>query len=99
MQKEYSSSEADNYEKLLEGNKSEPFFKRLEGRINEKTVRMTKNTTIKINSELVEKIRYIDVPIMVYRHIGFGGKINAVPVTPVFSDWYNIFRHNTNKSL
>ncbi len=46
---------------------------------------------VKINQDLLSSISVMQINMMAFRMMGFGGKIYAVPFEPLFSNWYKIY--------
>jgi|GEM_PF-1878634 hypothetical protein len=58
----------------------------------EKTLELAKKYEVKVNQEVLSSIKYTTIPMFVYRFIGFGGQIAAVPyVTPMY-EWMKEYK-------
>jgi len=51
------------------------------------TVRLANKYNITVDSNQLYKVPVTNYNMLVYRYMGFGGKILAVPLTPVFIEW------------
>ncbi len=52
------------------------------------TVKLANKYGVKINKAVYQKISVPDLQMFVYRYMGFGGRIAAVPLTIPFTEWY-----------
>ena len=52
------------------------------------TVELANKYGVQINEQLYNSIEVIDMNLFVYRYLGFGGRISAVPLTLPFNEWY-----------
>lgn len=52
------------------------------------TVELANKYGVQINEQLFNSIEVMDMNLFVYRYIGFGGRISAVPLTLPFNEWY-----------
>ena len=52
------------------------------------TVKLANKYGVKINNDLLNSIQPKDLSMYVYRYMGFGGRITAVPFTLPFIEWY-----------
>lgn len=52
------------------------------------TVELANKYGIQINEQLFNSIEVMDMNLFVYRYLGFGGRISAVPLTLPFNEWY-----------
>lgn len=51
------------------------------------TVRLANKYNVTVDSNQLYKVPVTNYNMLVYRYMGFGGKILAVPLTPVFIEW------------
>jgi parvulin-like peptidyl-prolyl isomerase len=72
-------------------------FKYLRTRLNKITSILANKNTVKIYSDVLDKIKTSSIPMFVHRLMGFGGRIAGVPLTLPFSDW--ITKENKQKLL
>jgi len=77
------------YEQVKEKIKNGLYFKELENLYVDKTVALAKKYGISVNSDVLNSIKVTDVEMMVYRILGFGGQITAVPFSQSFYKWKN----------
>jgi hypothetical protein len=52
------------------------------------TVKLANKFGVNINEQVFNSIEILDMNLFVYRYMGFGGKINAVPMVLPFNEWY-----------
>ncbi len=52
------------------------------------TVELANKYGVQINEQLFNSIEVMDMNLFVYRYLGFGGRISAVPLTLPFNEWY-----------
>jgi len=77
------------YDEVKEKIKSGLYFKELENLYIDKTVSLAKKYGISVNSDVLNSIKVTNVEMMVYRILGFGGQITAVPFSQSFYKWKN----------
>lgn len=53
----------------------------------DKTVELAKKYGVKVNENVLHKLDAVNLNMLVYRFMGFGGRILAVPIDPMFADW------------
>ncbi len=58
------------------------------------TVKLAKKYGVKINENLLQNISVKDLKMYVYRYMGFGGRIAAVPQVLPFVEWYKPWEKN-----
>ncbi|MBU0473294.1 MAG: hypothetical protein KKF62_03950, partial [Bacteroidetes bacterium] len=75
------------YDEVKEKIKSGLYFKELENLYIDKTVSLAKKYGISVNTELLNSIKVTNIEMMVYRTLGFGGQITAVPYSQSFYKW------------
>ncbi|MHB8854252.1 MAG: peptidyl-prolyl cis-trans isomerase [Ignavibacteriaceae bacterium] len=46
---------------------------------------------VKINQDMLNSIPVMQINMMAFRMMGFGGRIYAVPFEPLFANWFNIY--------
>jgi len=63
------------------------------------TARLALESNLKIDYELLNKLKLTDVNIIVLKRFGFGGQLLAVPYSQPFSSWYNLYLEEFKKSL
>ncbi len=99
IEKHSDNDVQDGMAKTLESIKSELYFKKLANQIDDKTIELAKKYGVTIQSNQVDKVKFVNLPMLVYRYIGFGGKMNAVPVTPIFKNWYRKMKNSEKEAL
>jgi parvulin-like peptidyl-prolyl isomerase len=57
--------------------------------IRTRTVNMAKQNNIQINQEILKSVKVSKINSFAIRHMGFGGKITAVPLLAPFNEWVN----------
>ncbi len=81
------SSSTDGYDNLKEKLATEFKYELFKNKVIKKTVELAEKYSVKINDELLDKIRVTNTTSVIYRYIGFGGRILAVPMTIPNYDW------------
>jgi len=79
----------DSFESVKEKIKSGLYFKELENVYIDKTVQFATKYGISVNQPLLNSIKVTNIEMMVYRRLGFGGEITAVPYLQSFYKWKN----------
>jgi len=51
------------------------------------TVNLAHKYGVKVNENLLYNLPVTNYNMMVYRYMGFGGRLLAVPLTPTFIEW------------
>lgn len=96
------SSSSINLEDVKKFEKSEKeinqlaFNMKLSKELSKKTAELFDNSDVRINHNLIKRISFNPIPMIVYRYFGFGGKYLAVPVIESFPNWINEIK---NKEL
>ena len=54
---------------------------------------------VSVNQDVLNSIPVMQINMMAFRLMGFGGKIYAVPFEPLFANWYNIYLMYKSKLL
>lgn len=70
--------------------------KKVENALNEKTAKLAVKYSLKINASQLNEIKGSEIPMFVYRFIGFGGRIAAAPFTSPMYQWLNEFKKQSN---
>ena len=70
--------------------KSGIYFQKLKEFYNDKTVELAQDYGFSINRKLLNSIKVSQVEMLVYRYLGFGGSITAVPYLHPFYEWKNL---------
>ena len=79
LSKEYSELK----DELLHELKAE----KISSKMINNTVRLANKYNVTVDSNQLNKVPVTNYNMLVYRYMGFGGKILAVPLTPVFIEW------------
>ncbi len=59
------------------------------------TIKMADKYGVEINKDLLERLEVKDLKMLVFRYMGFGGQITAVPLSTPFSQWFYFWnKHN-----
>ncbi len=70
----------DEIRKSLTYKKSAEFF-------IDYTVKLANKFGVTINEQFLKSIKVLDMNLLIYRYMGFGGRINAVPMVLPFTEW------------
>lgn len=97
-------SESDNtvtetYTEVKDKIKSGLYFEELENVYIDKTVSLVEKYGVSVDVELLNSIQVTDIEMMVYRTLGFGGEITAVPHLQSFYKWKTWLPKSLKKSL
>ncbi len=63
-------------------------YKKLSDFFIDYTVKLANKYGVSINEQLLNAISVSDLSMFVYRYMGFGGRINAVPMALPFTEWF-----------
>ncbi len=61
--------------------------KRLSSKMIDNTVKLANKYGVTVNEKLLYNLPVTNYNMMVYRYMGFGGRLLAVPLTPTFIEW------------
>lgn len=78
----------NNYDYVQKKISSSLYFKKLKELYELKTANLAVKYGVKINRNLLNALKVTDVEMIVYRTLGFGGSITAVPYLTPFYSWY-----------
>ncbi|MCK9279012.1 MAG: peptidylprolyl isomerase [Melioribacteraceae bacterium] len=53
---------------------------------------------VKINIKELTELKITEINMVVFRRFGFGGQMLAVPYTPIFSNWYEVYEKQNSKN-
>ena len=67
--------------------KREMKAKKLTGKMIDNTVNLANKYGVSLNEKILYNIPVTNYNMMVYRYMGFGGRLLAVPLTPTFIEW------------
>lgn len=96
---ENSDEVTSTYAEVKEKIKSGLYFKELENIYIDKTVSLAQKYGVSVDVELLNSVQVTDIEMMVYRYLGFGGQITAVPYLQSFYKWKNWLPKSLKKSL
>ena len=68
--------------------KSELRYKKVKNKLESRTAELANKYGVSINNRLLNSIKVNNLNMLVYRYMGFGGRILAFPITPPFYEWY-----------
>lgn len=68
--------------------KSELRYKKVKNKLENRTAELASKYGVSINNRLLNSIKVNNLNMLVYRYMGFGGRILAFPITPPFYEWY-----------
>jgi len=77
-----------SYEESKEEIKKNLAYKKLSKFFIDYTVKLANKYGVTINKHVMNTIPVSDLNMLVYRYLGFGGRINAVPMVLPFSEWF-----------
>jgi hypothetical protein len=58
------------------------------------TIKLANKYGVEINEQLLKSIELSDMNLLVYRYMGFGGRIPAVPMVLPFNEWYQPWKES-----
>ncbi len=96
---ENSDSTSKTFDDVKEKIKTGLYFKELENLYIDKTVALVEKYGVSVDTKLLNRIQVTDIEMMVYRSLGFGGEISAVPYLQSFYRWKNWLPRSLKKSL
>ncbi len=79
----------NNYDYIKERIGSGLYFKKLSELYELKTAELAVKYGVEINRKMLDKLHVTNVQMIVYRSLGFGGSITAVPYLTPFYKWYS----------
>ena len=79
--------------------KSGIYFQKLNYYYKIKTAELAKKYGISINRRLLNSVKVSQIEMMVYRYLGFGGAITAVPYLQPFYEWKNLLSKKIKTNL
>ncbi|MEN8192697.1 MAG: peptidyl-prolyl cis-trans isomerase [Bacteroidota bacterium] len=62
----------------------------------ENTVKLANKFGVKVNEKLLYNMNIKNYNMLVYRYMGFGGRLLAVPLTPTFIEWVEPWQRSQN---
>ena len=96
---ETDSTVTETYDEVKEKIKSGLYFQGLENRYIDETVELAEKYGVSVDIKLLNSLQVTDIEMMVYRYLGFGGEITAVPYLQPFYKWKNWLPKSIKKSL
>lgn len=78
----------ESFEKEKDLFRSAAFNVKFRNLLKTKTMELADKYTFEINQQALESIKVTTVPMVVYRHFGFGGRLLAVPFNNMFYKWF-----------
>lgn len=58
------------------------------------TVKLANKYGVEINEQLIKSVDVLDMNLFVFRYLGFGGRITAVPMVLPFNEWYKPWKES-----
>lgn len=77
-----------SFEESKEEIKKNLSYKKLSDFFIDYTVKLANKFGVTINEQMVKSLELLDMNLFVYRYMGFGGRINAVPMVLPFTEWF-----------
>ena len=74
--------------------KKEIKSKKLSNKMIGNTVKLANKYGVKVNENLLYNLPVTNYNMMVYRYMGFGGRLLAVPLTPTFIEWVEAWQQS-----
>lgn len=87
--KQQSDSTLPQFEQVKSQIKTNLRYKLLTEKLNDITSKSSIQQDVKIFKNVVAQVQTSQIPMIVHRYMGFGGKIIGVPLTTPFSGWIN----------
>ncbi len=75
------------YDEIKHQLKKELKSKNISTKMIDNTVKLANKYGVKVNEKLLYNLPVTNYNMMVYRYMGFGGRMLAVPLTPTFIEW------------
>lgn len=82
------------FEESKEDIKKNLAYKKLSDFFIDYTVKLANKYGVSINKQLLNTISVSDLNVFVYRYMGFGGRINAVPMVLPFTEWFMLWKES-----
>lgn len=73
--------------------KSKKLYEKLENDV----ASLASKKGVKINTKELSDLKVSEINVVVFRRFGFGGQMLAVPYTPIFSSWYEVYKKQNSK--
>ncbi|MFH1198413.1 MAG: peptidyl-prolyl cis-trans isomerase [bacterium] len=78
----------DSFEKEKDNIKDILFQQNYKNTLDKMTVQFAESQGITVDTKALQSIKLTEIPMLVYRYFGFGGKMLAVPYSSQFFEWY-----------
>ncbi len=75
------------FEEVKDSLKNVVRMEKLKNGLIDKTIELAKKYNLSVNENELYNLKAENLNMLVFRFMGFGGKIIAVPVDPIFTDW------------
>ncbi len=75
------------FEEIKHELKKEMKWKRISKKMINNTVKLANKYGVKVNEQLLFNLPVKNYNMIVYKYMGFGGRLLAVPLTPIFIEW------------
>ncbi|KUO59113.1 hypothetical protein APF79_10850 [bacterium BRH_c32] len=96
--KQESLSSPATYEEAESDIKGILKSKKLYDRLENDVASLASKKGVKINTKELSDLKVTDINVVVFRRYGFGGQMLAVPYTPLFSNWYEVYKKQNIKN-
>ena len=77
-----------SFEEVKEDIRKNLAYKKLSDFFIDYTVKLANKYGVTINTQIFNSIKVSDLNMLVYRYMGFGGRISAVPMALPFTEWF-----------
>ncbi len=77
----------DSFKKIRDVLKRQLKAEKVSKKMINNTVKLANKYGVKVNEKLLYNLDVVNYNMLVYRYMGFGGRILAVPLTPTFIEW------------
>jgi len=90
--KDAQDSIQEHFDAMKDKLKEEVFMNKLLEKVKVGTAKYANDFGVTLNEDNLKNVNVTDVNMFVYRYIGFGGRISAVPYTPPNYEWFNYWK-------
>ena len=77
----------DSFDEIKDEFKRQLKVDKISSKMIENTVKLANKYGVKVNENILYNMNVTNYNMMVYRYMGFGGRLLAVPLTPNFVEW------------
>ncbi len=77
----------DSFDEIKDEFKRQLKAEKVSSKMIENTVKLANKYGVKVNENILYNMKVTNYNMMVYRYMGFGGRLLAVPMTPNFIEW------------